>query len=119
MSIVDDSWLTIGSANLNEYLLFNHTEMNVVTHHATMARATPAAAVERTPGPADCRSDGDPRALVDSVWRPIAESQLRRRVARRRGRDCTTATGESGIAGGCSMTAAGRFLSIVRAGPGP
>ena len=31
-AIVDDDWLTIGSANLNEHSLFNDTEMNVVTH---------------------------------------------------------------------------------------
>src|SRR5206468_1620460 len=30
VGIVDDAWLTIGSANLNEHSLFNDTEMNVV-----------------------------------------------------------------------------------------
>ena len=32
LAIVDDRWLTIGSANLNEHSLFNDTEMNLVTH---------------------------------------------------------------------------------------
>ena len=31
IAIVDDAWLTLGSANLNEHSLFNDTEMNVVT----------------------------------------------------------------------------------------
>ena len=30
-AVVDDAWLTIGSANLNEHSLFNDTEANVVT----------------------------------------------------------------------------------------
>src|SRR5205085_5314187 len=38
--IVDDAWMTIGSANLNEHSLFNDTEMNVVIHDAALARDT-------------------------------------------------------------------------------
>ena len=30
VGIVDDAWLTVGSANLNEHSLFNDTEVNVV-----------------------------------------------------------------------------------------
>ena len=40
VAIVDDEWLTVGSANLNEHSLFNDTEMNVVTHDAALARQT-------------------------------------------------------------------------------
>ena len=40
VGIVDDAWLTIGSANLNEHSLFNDTEMNVVCHDGELARAT-------------------------------------------------------------------------------
>ena len=39
-AIVDDRWLTIGSANLNEHSLFNDTEMNVVIHDPALARET-------------------------------------------------------------------------------
>ena len=39
-AIVDDGWLTVGSANLNEHSLFNDTEMNIVTHDAGLARET-------------------------------------------------------------------------------
>src|SRR3989441_1941774 len=40
VGIVDDAWMTIGSANLNEHSLFNDTEMNVVTHDARLAQET-------------------------------------------------------------------------------
>ena len=49
IGIVDDAWLTLGSANLNEHSLFNDTEMNLVTHDAALAKATPAPALERAP----------------------------------------------------------------------
>ena len=40
IGIVDDRWLTIGSANLNEHSLFNDTEMNVLTCDPDLARET-------------------------------------------------------------------------------
>ncbi len=40
IGIVDDRWLTIGSANLNEHSFFNDTEMNLVADDAELARAT-------------------------------------------------------------------------------
>ncbi|MEJ7744615.1 MAG: phospholipase D-like domain-containing protein [Nocardioidaceae bacterium] len=40
VAIIDDRWLTIGSANLNEHSLFNDTEMNVLTSSTTLARNT-------------------------------------------------------------------------------
>ena len=49
VGIVDDRWLTVGSANLNEHSLFNDTEMNVVSHGPELARADPAAALGRAP----------------------------------------------------------------------
>ncbi len=36
VGIVDDRWLTIGSANLNEHSLFNDTEVNVLTDDAEL-----------------------------------------------------------------------------------
>src|SRR4029078_8706141 len=38
VGIVDDRWLTVGSANLNEHSLFNDTEVNVVSHSSELAR---------------------------------------------------------------------------------
>ena len=40
VGIVDDHWLTIGSANLNAHSLFNDTEMNVVTDDPALAKDT-------------------------------------------------------------------------------
>ena len=40
IAIVDDNWLTLGSANLNEHSLFNDTEMNIVSHDHELARRT-------------------------------------------------------------------------------
>ena len=77
--IVDDRWLTVGSANLNDHSLFNDTELNVVTHDAALARMTRLALwaehLESTPS----EVAGDPAEVIDRQWRPIAEEQLDRR----------------------------------------
>ena len=81
IGIVDDAWLTIGSANLNEHSLFNDTELNVVTHDPELARTTRlrlwSEHLERPA--ADIPSD--PTRAVDEVWAPIAAEQLKRRDA--------------------------------------
>jgi phosphatidylserine/phosphatidylglycerophosphate/cardiolipin synthase-like enzyme len=38
VAIVDDRWLTVGSANLNEHSLFNDTEINIATCDPMLAR---------------------------------------------------------------------------------
>src|SRR5213078_2143210 len=40
IGIVDDRWLTIGSANLNEHSLFNDTEVHLVSCEPDLARTT-------------------------------------------------------------------------------
>jgi len=79
VGIVDDRWMTVGSANLNDHSLFNDTELNVVTHDAELARATRLALwaehLESTPA----EVGGDPTDLIDHRWRPVAEEQLERR----------------------------------------
>ena len=78
IGIVDDAWLAIGSANLNEHSLFNDTEVDVVTCDPALARATRLRLwAEHLEGPAD----GDPATVVDEQWRPIASEQLERRRA--------------------------------------
>jgi phosphatidylserine/phosphatidylglycerophosphate/cardiolipin synthase-like enzyme len=78
IGIVDDRWLTIGSANLNAHSFFNDSEMNVVTCDPALARDTRvrlwAEHLERD------ASDvaGDPARVVDEVWRPTAFEQLER-----------------------------------------
>jgi phosphatidylserine/phosphatidylglycerophosphate/cardiolipin synthase-like enzyme len=78
IGIVDDRWLTIGSANLNEHSLFNDTEMNVVTHDRELARAVRlrlwAEHLECDPA----ELGADPATIVDERWRPLAEEELER-----------------------------------------
>ena len=81
VGIVDDRWLTVGSANLNEHSLFNDTEMNVVSHDPALARATRLRLWgEHLARPAETL-EGDPATLIDEVWRPLATEQLERRTA--------------------------------------
>jgi phosphatidylserine/phosphatidylglycerophosphate/cardiolipin synthase-like enzyme len=79
IGIVDDTWLTVGSANLNEHSFFNDTEMNVVTCDPRVVRETRlrlwAEHLERTVE----EVSGPPRQVVDELWRPIASEQLERR----------------------------------------
>jgi phosphatidylserine/phosphatidylglycerophosphate/cardiolipin synthase-like enzyme len=78
IAVVDDRWMTIGSANLNAHSLFNDSEMNIVTCDPGVARDTRlrlwAEHLERDV--ADVA--GDPAAVVDELWRPIAREQLER-----------------------------------------
>jgi phosphatidylserine/phosphatidylglycerophosphate/cardiolipin synthase-like enzyme len=81
IAIVDDRWLTIGSANLNEHSLFNDTEMNVVGHDPELARRTRLRLwSEHLELPAEEIPD-DPVRAIDELWRPISEEQLERRLA--------------------------------------
>jgi phosphatidylserine/phosphatidylglycerophosphate/cardiolipin synthase-like enzyme len=85
VGIVDDRWMTIGSANLNAHSLFNDTEMNLVTDDAQLARATRERLwAEHLELDADDIAGIDPITLVDERWRPIADEQLRRREAGQR-----------------------------------
>jgi phosphatidylserine/phosphatidylglycerophosphate/cardiolipin synthase-like enzyme len=78
VGIIDDRWLTLGSANLNAHSFFNDTEVNVVSCDADLARETRlrlwAAHLER---PID-EVAGDPSTVVDELWRPIAVEQRER-----------------------------------------
>ncbi len=79
IAIVDDAWLTIGSANLNEHSLFNDTELNIVSHDPELAKETrlrlwaehlelPSGAIDR-----------EPCTIIDELWKPISKEQLDRR----------------------------------------
>ncbi len=71
IAIVDDRWLTIGSANLNEHSLFNDTEVNVVTDDATLARATREQLWSEHLGE-DCAGI-DAVTLLETMWRPLLQ----------------------------------------------
>src|SRR5262249_32263736 len=84
VAIVDDRWLTLGSANLNEHSLFNDTEANIVVADPAHARALRERLWSEH---LECDVAGLGVAeLVDDFWRPRAEEQLERI---RRGRPST------------------------------
>jgi phosphatidylserine/phosphatidylglycerophosphate/cardiolipin synthase-like enzyme len=79
IGIVDDAWLTIGSANLNEHSLLNDSEMNIISCDPQLARDTRLRLwSEHLERPIEQVSD-DPTRVVDELWMPIAREQLERR----------------------------------------
>jgi phosphatidylserine/phosphatidylglycerophosphate/cardiolipin synthase-like enzyme len=81
IGIVDDRWLTLGSANLNEHSLFNDTEANVVVCDEALARATRWRLWAEHLQLPERDVSGDPTEVIDAIWRPIAEEQRRLRKA--------------------------------------
>src|SRR5213080_3510640 len=80
IGIVDDRWLTIGSANLNEHSLFNDTEVNLVSCEPDLARTTRERLwAEHLELPVEEVRGREPAELVDERWYAIAEEQLDRR----------------------------------------
>ncbi|HST16611.1 MAG TPA: phospholipase D family protein [Gaiellaceae bacterium] len=81
VAIVDDTWLTIGSANLNEHSLFNDTEMNVVVRERELVTRTRlqlwSEHLELEPD----QIPDDTTEAVDELWKPISRLQLDRRNA--------------------------------------
>jgi phosphatidylserine/phosphatidylglycerophosphate/cardiolipin synthase-like enzyme len=78
LAIVDDAWLTVGSANLNEHSLFNDTEMNIATHDPALARRTRLRLwAEHLELPVEA-IDRDPIAVIDELWGPISGEQRAR-----------------------------------------
>jgi len=79
VGIVDDAWMTIGSANLNEHSLFNDTEMNLVTRDAGLAQETRLRLwAEHLQRPVN-EVAGDPPTVIDRLWKSIAQEQAERR----------------------------------------
>lgn len=81
VGIVDDAWLTIGSANLNDHSLFNDSEMNIVSCDPMLARDTRlrlwSEHLERPIG----ELAASPTQVIDELWRPIATEQLERHAS--------------------------------------
>ena len=79
VAIVDDTWLTVGSANLNEHSLFNDTEVNIVTHDPELAKRTRLRLLsEHLELPIEA-IDRDPVAVIDELWDTISKDQRARR----------------------------------------
>jgi phosphatidylserine/phosphatidylglycerophosphate/cardiolipin synthase-like enzyme len=83
IGIVDDAWLAVGSANLNEHSLFNDTEVDIVTCDERLARDT---RLRLWGEHLETEPLDDPVRAIDEQWRPIAAEQLERR---RRGEPLT------------------------------
>jgi phosphatidylserine/phosphatidylglycerophosphate/cardiolipin synthase-like enzyme len=79
ISIIDDAWLTLGSANLNEHSLFNDTEMNVVTHDPEVAKETRLRLWAEHLELSIDEIPADPIQAIDELWKPISGEQLERR----------------------------------------
>src|SRR6202011_60982 len=79
IGIVDDAWLTVGSANLNEHSFFNDTEMNVVTCDPRLARETRLRLWAEHLECSVKEVSGEPARVADALRRPIAAEQLERR----------------------------------------
>jgi phosphatidylserine/phosphatidylglycerophosphate/cardiolipin synthase-like enzyme len=75
VGIVDDEWMTVGSANLNEHSLFNDSEINVLTCDEKLARETRLRLWSEHLQRPEAEISGEPAEIVDRVWRPIAEEQ--------------------------------------------
>ncbi len=79
VGIVDDCWLTVGSANLNTHSLFNDTEMNVVTTDRDLAEQTRIRLWSEHLGvDAATLANEDPQEVVRARFRPLAAEQLER-----------------------------------------
>jgi phosphatidylserine/phosphatidylglycerophosphate/cardiolipin synthase-like enzyme len=78
-AVVDDAWLTIGSANLNEHSLFNDTECNVVVRDPALVREVRLRLWEEHLERPREEIDGDPARVFDELWKPLAEERLERR----------------------------------------
>ena len=82
LAIVDDRWLTLGSANLNEHSLFNDTELNLVTHDPRVVKDV---RLRLWSEHLECSIDaigGNPTDVIESLWRPIGREQRARQERR-------------------------------------
>jgi phosphatidylserine/phosphatidylglycerophosphate/cardiolipin synthase-like enzyme len=71
LGIVDDRWLVVGSANLNEHSLFNDTEACVITCDEAIVRAARLRLWREHLRRDDV--DGEPHRVIDELWRRAAE----------------------------------------------
>ncbi len=73
IGIIDDRWLTVGSANLNEHSMFNDTEVNVLTLDQQTARRTRLQLWAEHLGRPAAEIAGDPTTVIDTIWKPLTE----------------------------------------------
>jgi phosphatidylserine/phosphatidylglycerophosphate/cardiolipin synthase-like enzyme len=78
-AVIDDAWLTVGSANLNGHSFFNDTEANVVVRDPELARELRLQLWEEHLERPREEIDGDPARIFDELWKPLADERLERR----------------------------------------
>jgi phosphatidylserine/phosphatidylglycerophosphate/cardiolipin synthase-like enzyme len=79
VGIIDDRWLTVGSANLNSHSLFNDSEMNVVCHDPDLALQTRLRLwSEHLQADVSSIAERSPTEVIDKMWQPITREQLAR-----------------------------------------
>ncbi len=81
VGIVDDTWLTVGSANLNEHSLFNDTEANVIIHDPEEVRATRIRLWSEHLQQPEAKISGDAAEIIDTLWRATATEQAQLELA--------------------------------------
>jgi phosphatidylserine/phosphatidylglycerophosphate/cardiolipin synthase-like enzyme len=81
IGIVDDRWLTIGSANLNAHSFFNDNEVNVQLSDSHLARATRLRLWSEHLDLPEREIAGDSTDIVDRFWIPTARRERRRHSA--------------------------------------
>jgi phosphatidylserine/phosphatidylglycerophosphate/cardiolipin synthase-like enzyme len=77
VGIVDDRWMTLGSANLNAHSMFNDTEVNIVTQDATVVLDVRHRLWAEHLELAAAAVSGDPTGVIDELWKPIAGESRR------------------------------------------
>ncbi len=82
VGIVDDRWMTIGSANLNNHSLFNDTEVNIVTSDSRLIEETRHRLWAEHLELDESEVSGEPAKVFDGYWLPIAHEQGERRDAK-------------------------------------
>ncbi|WP_083752048.1 phospholipase D-like domain-containing protein [Saccharothrix sp. ALI-22-I] len=80
LAIIDDRWLTLGSANLNEHSLFNDTEVNVVTDDPEIALHTRLRLWSEHLQLPEPDVSGPPDHVIDTLWRPTLNSPGKHRI---------------------------------------
>jgi phosphatidylserine/phosphatidylglycerophosphate/cardiolipin synthase-like enzyme len=83
IAIVDDNWLTIGSANLNEHSLFNDSEVNVVLRDESFVRAARLRLWSEHLAQPAAELEGDPCRIIDELWQPISEERSQEQKLRK------------------------------------
>jgi phosphatidylserine/phosphatidylglycerophosphate/cardiolipin synthase-like enzyme len=73
VAVVDDEWVSVGSANLNTRGLVTDSELNVLAHDPTLAKRIRVELwSEHLAMPVDRVEQADPRELGATVWREQA-----------------------------------------------